>query len=409
MKIAFIVGEFPSLSQTFVLNQIIGLLDRGHDVDIYARRSGKENKIHEDVIKYNLRRRTYYQINIPKNKLSRFSQGMIFLLKFWSSNPRAIFNSLNFFKFGKNAVSLYLLFRVIPFLKKGPYDIVQCHFGPNGNLAILLKEVGIISGKIITAFHGYDITEYLEKNGKQIYKKLFKKGDLFLPISERWKDKLLHMGCEKEKIVIHRMGINLEKVKSVKSKIAKEKPVKILSIARLIEKKGIFYGIKAIEKIVDDYPTVEYLIIGDGPLKKELKDKIDELKLNQNIKMLGWMNQEHIFNILRNAHIFLAPSVTSESGDQEGIPVVLMEAMAHGLAVVSTFHSGIPEIIIDGENGFLVKERDADSLENKIKMLIKNPNLANQLGIKGREFIEKNHDINNLNDRLVEIYNNLLI
>ena len=209
MKVAFIVPEFPSLSQTFVLNQITGLIDRGIEVDIFANVARGGSKIHEDVKRYNLLDRTCYHGKIyqgmPTNKLPRAIKALRYVLKYILKNPLAILRSLNIFKYGRKAASFNLLFQIIPFLNKGPYDIFHCHFGPCGNLAVLLKELGAISGKIITAFHGYDLSTYLKGKETHVYERLFKKGDLFLPISRRWQEKLIELGCKQDKIVVYRM------------------------------------------------------------------------------------------------------------------------------------------------------------------------------------------------------------
>ncbi len=118
---------------------------------------------------------------------------------------------MNFSKFGEEAVSLRLLYKAQSFLGKGPYDIIHCHFGPNGNQAVLLKQAGAIEGKLAVAFHGYDLTSYLHSHGNQVYAGLFKHADLFLPISNRWKEKIVDLGCPPEKIFIHRMGIDVRK------------------------------------------------------------------------------------------------------------------------------------------------------------------------------------------------------
>ena len=104
----------------------------------------------------------------------------------------------------------------------------------------------------------------------------------------------------------------------------------------------------------------------------------------------------------------LAPSVTSQNGDCEGIPVAIVEALAWGLPVLSTLHSGIPEVIQDGESGFLVPERDTEALAEKLEYLIEHPELWPEMGRKGRKYVEEHYDIDKLNDRLVEIYQRLL-
>jgi colanic acid/amylovoran biosynthesis glycosyltransferase len=409
MKIAFFVSEFPSLSQTFVLNQITGLLERGHDVDIFSRRRGNDSTIHEDVNKYGLLKRTHYFLKIPRNRLTRTAEGIALIAKYLPKNSAAILNSLNVYKHGKNSASLVLLYQTIPFLEKNTFDIIHCHFGPNGNIAVMLKEAGVISGKIVTVFHGYDVTSYLAKTNQHVYKKLFEQGDLFQPISKRWEKRLIDLGCDRNRISVHRMGIDFDKIQSPPNNPVKNNGVKkILSVARLVEKKGIEYGIYAISKVIKNFPNIEYLIVGDGPLKDELQNLIDRLHLGQKIKLMGWKNQEETFEIMQQSDIFIAPSVTSRTGDQEGIPVVLMEAMAHGLPVISTYHSGIPELVINNKTGLLVNEKDWEGLVQKIEFLITNPQQSKQFGNEGRRTVAAEYDIKILDNNLVKSFHSLL-
>ena len=104
----------------------------------------------------------------------------------------------------------------------------------------------------------------------------------------------------------------------------------------------------------------------------------------------------------------MAPSLTSSTGDQEGIPGVIMEAFATGLPVVSTEHAGIPEIVRDGASGFLVPEKDVDALIQKLEILIQQPQLRYAMGRTGRKYVEQYYNIKILNNRLVELYQQLL-
>src|SRR3972149_897016 len=171
---------------------------------------------------------------------------------------------------------------------------------------------------------------------------------------------------------------------------------------RLISWRGGFYsrtnlGLK-----------IEYIIIGEGPLRKNLENLLLEEGMNNNIKLLGRMNQSEIKYYMDNSDIFILSSVTALDGDTEGTPTVLMEAQACGLPVVSTRHSGIPEVVLDGKSGFLVPERDVDALSEKLDYLIRNPELWPEMGRYGRKFVEERYDIHKLNQRLVKIYEALL-
>ncbi|OHB42514.1 MAG: colanic acid biosynthesis glycosyltransferase WcaL [Planctomycetes bacterium GWB2_41_19] len=407
MKIAFFLNRFPMLSQTFVLNQITGLIDRGHEVDIYAIRPENDTKMHADVTKYNLLNRTHYFRDIPSNKLLRGVTVVSLLIKNYYRKPTSLLKFLRFSRYGKISV-VKILCAIEAFPAKGAYDIVQCHFGPNGILAVILRNIGVIEGKIVTTFHGYDISSYIKKNGDDVYKNLFGEGDIFLPISERWKNTLIEMGCDERKIFVHRMGIDTSKFLCSPRNHKENGKVRLLTICRLVEKKGVRYAVRAVAKVLGRYPNLEYKIAGDGPLKIQLEDLIKELNIQDNVKILGWKNQEEIVELLKDTDILIAPSITGTDGEQEGIPVALMEALAQGLPVLSTQHSGIPELIQDGESGFLVREGDVDALAERLEFFLVHPEIWSKMGRAGREHVEKYYNIDTLNDRLAGLYQELL-
>ncbi len=407
MRIAFLIGSFPNLTETFILNQITGLLDRKHEVDIYALTKGDCPKIQPEIQEYNLLKKVNYlsDFKMPNNKLVRIFKAIRLIFVFLFNKPLTILKALNFFKYGKKAFSLELLYNVFIFMGKGPYDVIQCHFGSMGNLGVLLRELGAIEGKIVTTFHGSDMSYYLRKHNSNIYDHLLEKGDLFLPVSEKWKEKLIKMGCDERKIVVHRMGVDLSKF--LFSPHRKSKNIKLLSIGRFIEKKGIEYGIRAVAKTLKKYSNVEYNIIGDGPLKSRFEDLIKEFEVRRKIKLLGWKTQLGIRKLMKESDIMIAPSVTSSNGDQEGIPVILIESLATGLPVVTTWHSGIPELVQDKKSGFLVPEKDVERLADRIKYLIEHPEIRSVLALSGRKYVEAHYDIEKLNDRLVKRYEGL--
>jgi colanic acid/amylovoran biosynthesis glycosyltransferase len=168
------------------------------------------------------------------------------------------------------------------------------------------------------------------------------------------------------------------------------------------------YGIRAVADVLKEGPHLEYRVVGDGPLSEQLQTLIDELDMGDRIALLGWKTQAEIAELMRGSDIFLAPSVTSSDGEIEGIPVVLMEAMARGIPVISTWHAGIPELVQDGVSGYLVPERNVEALSQRLLDLSMNPALWSAMGRAGRERVERNHDIEKLNDHLEQLYERLI-
>ena len=407
MKIAYLLRKFPNLSQTFVLNQITGLIDRGHDVHIISRKKGEYDVQHACIGEYDLMGKAIFFGNRPKrhrrfgNLLRTTTNVASVLIKkpvvLWSLFKfRTLAHDVTFSD--KLALARYLL------APSNQFDLIHCHFGPNGNLAALMKRIGVFSGKVVTTFHGYDITQYLKGNGNRVYDSLFQVGDLFLPISNRWEAELVKLGCDPGKIIVHHMGVETELFSLPTKSKGDDRNVNILTVGRLVEKKGVEFGIRAFAKISRDYPQLRYLIAGDGPLAGDLEQLLIELDVGDCVSMLGWKTQEEISELMKTADIILAPSIVDKNGDQEGIPVVLMEALAMGIPVLSTLHSGIPELVEDGVSGLLVPEFDVVALAEGLRYLLEHPDTWREMGQAGRQKVESEFDVNILNDRLVGLF-----
>jgi colanic acid/amylovoran biosynthesis glycosyltransferase len=404
MRIALFLTNFPNLSETFLLNQITGLIDLGLEIHIFASANPGESKVHAQVGKYDLMNKAHYSDTVAPVS-ERLMRGLSILARNFYKNPLAYTEAIK-------SRSLRDIFYVNNFINNKStksYDLIHAHYGSNGLIGAILKETGVFKGKLITSFHGYDMSLLVADKGRDVYKKLFEHGDRFLPVSDFWKEKLIAMGCDRERIMVHRMGIDLDQF-PFKERKWDPLGLKLITVARLDEKKGHEYSIKAVAKLIEENPgiEIEYIIIGEGPLRESLQNLIQNAGLEDKIKVLGAMDQEELRAYLESAHIFILASSTSSNGDMEGIPVVLMEAQACGMPVVSTLHSGIPEAVLDGKSGFLVPERDVDALTERLQYLLKHPELWPEMGKRGRRLVEEKYDINVLNSRLVKIYDALL-
>jgi colanic acid/amylovoran biosynthesis glycosyltransferase len=408
MRIAFILDQFPTLSETFILNQITGLIDRGHEVDIFPRFHGKYSNVHEDVFKYRLLQKTFYSLSIPDNKFKRLLKGIYLFVSNFHRNPAVLIRSLDIFKHKKEAANLHLLYRAIPFVGKGPYDIIHAHYGPNGLWADKMRKIGAIQGKLLTIFHGYDIRLGIQ-NGPDFYAKLKEDGDLFLSISPYNKRHLLTFGFDPNKIVDHPVGIDTQRFSShLESELYQNhddhRTVRILTIARLVPEKGLEYGIRSIKGILrkNSSAQIQYTIVGDGEQKSQLEKLTRTLNLTGIVRFLGSLDQSGVRKALREADIFLLPSIN------EALPVCLMEAQATGLPVVASAVGSVDKLVNNGRSGFLVQAGDVDLLAEKLIYLIEHPEIWPEMGRAGRAYVEANYDIEKLNNRLVEIYRSLL-
>lgn len=402
MKIAYIVSQFPSATETFIQSQIVGMMDAGLEVNIFAGKARDDLEIPDDLKRYHLRERTMYQA-MPKNVIIRFGKGLHLIFKYISKHPGPILKALNVFRYGRIAASLSLLYRIIPFLGKGPYDIIHCQFGTHGLEGLCVKQVLAETAKLVTSFRGFDASYSVHKR-PDLYKELFMEGDLFLPVSQSLKDRIVQLGCDDSKIVVLPSGIDFQKLGYSPKKVCHGEPIQVITVGRLIEKKGIAYAIQSIDKIVKSGKFINYSVIGDGELRGDLERLIEERDLKEHVHLLGWKTHDEVIRLLESAHILIAPSVTTKDGDQEGIPNAIKEAMAMGLPVIGTQHGGIPELVEDGVSGFLVLERDVDAIADRLSYLIDHSEKWADMGRAGRARVETYYDIKALNDRLVVLY-----
>ena len=397
MRVAFLLGQFPALSETFVLNQITSLLERGHSVWIFAERRSSESAEHPDVARFDLRKCTRYE------SMPGVTARALALPNFIARNSAAR-RALNVVRFGRHAASLRLAWSTTLFEGVREFDIIQCHFGALGLKAVLLRAAGALDGKIVTAFHGEDITNYPQQFSGNIYAPLFASGDLFLPISARWNDRLAALGCPSGKIRVHRMGVDCRRFAMQTPRDVSDRPLRFVTVARLVEKKGVADAIRAVSQL--SVPC-EYVIVGDGPLRRNLEQLASDTGVNDKVRFVGAMPAADVIRFLHAADVLLAPSVTGSDGDIEGMPVSIMEGMASGLPVVATHHSGIPEVVADGRSGFLVDEHDVEGLARRLSDLAADPNLRARMGFAGAAIAANEFDIAMLTDRLVEMYREL--
>lgn len=205
------------------------------------------------------------------------------------------------------------------------------------------------------------------------------------------------------------MGIDCQKFSPHRIVPTDQRPLRILTVARLVEKKGIEHGIKAFAKMRAQIPRATYTIAGAGELLQGLKELTRRLSLDESVVFTGGIAEDRIVDLLLSSDIFLYPSLTAADGDIEGIPVAIMEALACELCVVATAHSGIPELIEDGRNGLLAPEKCDQALADRLIQLAQTPELRRKLASRAREGILRNHNIDMLNDRLEQIFQALCV
>lgn len=400
MRIAYLIDVFPRLSNTFILNQITGMIDRGHEVDIFARSLADLATIHDDVRRYRLTERLRH-VPIPQPHGRRALEGLRLLLE-RPFHPAA-WNALDPREHGRAAWTLAQLFTVGSFLRHPSYDVVHAQFGQLGPALLPLLRSGALGGGLVVSFRGSDTTRVLDREPDR-YRELFRRGHLFLPVSRSLRERLLAAGAPAERTCVHHSGIPTRRFPFEPRRLEPGETPRLVFVGRLAEKKGLAYALRALARLQAEDRPATLTVVGDGELRGELELLAVELGLESAVRFLGRQPQERVVPLLREHHLLIAPSVTAADGDQEGIPNVLKEAMACGMPVVATTHSGIPELVEHGVSGVLAPERDAEALARELRGLLDRPERWPEMGRAGRARVEEAFDGDRLNDELEGLY-----
>jgi colanic acid/amylovoran biosynthesis glycosyltransferase len=415
LRVAFMVWRFPILSEAFIVNQIAGLMERGHEVHIHALNGLPKDatSVHPLVEQYDMLKWVHYPPTRPQIN--------------WLAALKAVFLLVFHMHLGSLRCLRYVgwreclpwssqaghtpwkkFYRSIGLLGAQPYDVVHCQFGTLGPPVLEFRQDGFISGKLVTIFRGIDISEHVATHGEDVYAKLFQSGDYFLANCRYFRDRAVQLGCNPRRIEVIGSGIDCERFRFSPRYMPADGHVRIATCGRLVAKKGTEYLIESIGQLVRGGQQIELVIIGDGPLKAALEKQVAELGIEKNVNFQGWRNHQEISEILDTCQMFAAPSVTAEDGNQDAPVNTLKEAMAMGLPVVSTWHGGIPELVEDGVSGFLVPERNSEALAKAIQMLISEPEWWPMMGAAGRAKVESVYAMDVVNDQIVSIYRRLI-
>ena len=404
-RVTFLVGEFPDDIGSFVMDQIDELSKLGLNVKIVALRKSSKPQASQILKDYKYIKNLKF-IGVPRNIFFRYIKGLgLFFINLFR-HPTAIINSLNPLIYGKVAFTLIPFYTSTYFLNHyEKLDILHAHFGQRGIYGAAVKNSGIKT-KLITSFYGGDLSYFIEHTSKKIYSPLVEEGDLFLPLSDNFRQKLIELGCNKKKIITHRVGIDLKKFKYLDRK--NSDIFKILMIARFVEKKGHRYLIEAISKVIKKNKKVSLTLVGDGPLKNEIIQLVYEKGLENYVKFICSIPNSRLPEFYYNSDLYVLPSVTASDGDKEGTPVSLIEAQSTGLPILSTIHSGIPEAVLNYKSGFLVNEKDSEAIYEKIMRLIGDIKLRKKFGKRGNIFVAQNYDKEKQAKKLLNLYRELV-
>jgi colanic acid/amylovoran/stewartan biosynthesis glycosyltransferase WcaL/AmsK/CpsK len=364
LRVAFLLERFPVLSETFVATQMRGLRHAGHEVDVVSQHRPRAGEpVHEEVAGSALLDRTHYvDAALTPDRLD-----------------------------------------AVPSVPLAPdrHDVLHAHFGPNARRFAFAKAQA--DAPFVVTFHGYDYSAQPRAHGAAMYDVLFETADVVTFNCEQARLALERLGCPPRKLARLRMPVVVDEFAFRARRLRPGEPVRVLTVGRLVEKKGHGVALQAIADVARDVP-VRYDIVGGGPLAERLETLVRELGLGGIVGLHGARDSAYVRALLDRAHLFVLASAEAADGDREGTPLALMEAQACGLPVVSTIHAGIPEVVLDGRTGLLVPENEPQALARAIRELIQDPGSWPALGECGRAHVRRVFDTAPCTTELLDVY-----
>jgi len=321
--------------------------------------------------------------------------------------PRNIIFPKSWF-FASSGKRMYLGIKdlVAKIYKEFQFDLIHAHVAlPDGFAALKLKQ--IYNKPVIVTIHGQDL--YLTINRNKSCKialiNVYKKVDRIILVSKKLKEiSDNNLGFASKSTVIGN-GVAVKNIQKEKNIMLDESTLDsrvILSVSYLITRKAIDFNLKAIAQLINKYPNLKYLIIGDGLEMRRLKELSSNLRISKHVEFLGQLPHEKVLAYMSKADIFSLPSWNEAFG------VIYIEAMAHGKPVIGCKGEGIEDFVEDGKTGILVKPKDVDSLVEAMDYLLSNPDEADAIGERGRKLVLENYIWEKNAEKTIEVYREVL-
>jgi len=398
-RILVVTGGFPVRSETFIRDHVTGLLDAGAEVTVLALHDGDGSAWDEDELRLGLSDRVRRaRIAAPlRHRLFRMPARFLAHASYALGPAWRLVTPKQGWR-GPSGILLEAASALGAAGAPHQFDRIHAEFGPSGVVAAKLRRAGCIAGPLSCAFYGYDATRAIMQSGPGLYRELFEDADLVLPNSEFLAQKLRQAGAPTSKVIVHRLGVRTDRFAPAERPAPRPGPWRATAIGRFVPKKGFTTLLHALARAGEAAP--ELTLIGDGPMSDELRALTTSLGLERSVRFAGWLGRQDVLAHLAATDALIAPSETAEDGDIEGMPVVVMEAMASGIPIIGTDHSGIPEIVRDGINGVIVPERDPAGLAQAM-LRLSDPGFRRACGAQSRSIAVSELDHAMLMRRLI--------
>jgi len=405
MRLAYFVNTFPAISETFVLDQITAMIDRGHDITIFADRPRDDHPVHPAVDQYDLIRRTRYRPPLPATPRSHRIVALTRLMATTIHRaPRRCLASLSAPGVGRAGIAGEVWRWAVPCLRAKPFDLLHAHHGPNGAMVQALRDIDILRAPLLTTLHGSDVLVIPRLRGRHVYERLFDAGNHFTVNTAFLESRAMELGAPRDRLARLPVGIRPGDIRLVPMHERDDVPLRLLSVGRLVPAKGVPFAVDAAAILRDRGIDFRYDIIGDGALEDVIRARITAHDLGDIVRLHGAKSREDVRSFYERAHILLAPGVVAPDGSAEAQGLALVEALATGMLVVASDVGGMTETLHGHDAGTLVPPEDPESIADAVTGLLGTRETWSERAKRGRESIVNRFDHDALMDRLIECY-----
>jgi glycosyltransferase involved in cell wall biosynthesis len=281
-------------------------------------------------------------------------------------------------------------------------DVIHAHwFVPQGIVAVLVSR--ILKIPVVVTAHGGDVYGLRGRLSDALRKALASRCEAITVVSRDMATKVPQVTSHRgEPPKVMPMGVDTQRF-SARRERGRDSDQIILFVGRLAEKKGVEYLIRAFPDVLVQHPDARLVLVGDGPCRGELETLSSQLGLANRVRFAGAQPPAELPRFYGDSRMFLAPSVVAMSGDTEGLPVVLPEAMAAGCPAIGTSVGGIPDIVVSGRTGLVVEPRSPEALAAAINQLLDSPTEAQRMGALARRWVRRKFDWRQVAKRYADV------
>ena len=395
-RIAYILKRYPRFSETFIVNEILSHELAGSEIYIFSLLPPIDSHF-QDIIGH-VKAPVTYVSSTSNVKGSDFWQ----TLKNLESTTPNIWNKLDEAK-SEDYLVLYQSMLLTSLLKSKKIDHIHAHFATSATSVARLTSLFSGIPYSFTA-HAKDI--YHKDVDLHDLRKKINDASVVITINDYNLKYLQKLFPDQSKRIIRIYnGLDLSNFEYTDN--LEKSNNEIVSVGRLVEKKGFEVLLDACYHIVNSGKKIHCSIIGTGALENKLQKKIKELRLQDFVSLLGAIPREDMLERIRNASIFVVPSIISSDGDRDGLPTTLLESMAIGTPCISTDVTGIPEVIKDGVTGVMVSSDNPLKLAGAINNLLSDYELSQSLAQNAKELVHSKFNIHNNSIQLRQVFENV--